>query len=136
MGKELRETKKKRALKSLEVVPPTADEAAMMHDLFLKNASLYGKHTLSMLLRDSVDLAARTSVTDESLKSTERKTATPANVVFTAETRIRSANLMHPQYRNLHNKVFGGKLMSLAYETAYSTACLFARSPVTFVALE
>jgi len=43
MGRELRETKKKRALKSLEVVPPTADEAAMMHDLFLKNASLYGE---------------------------------------------------------------------------------------------
>lgn len=47
MGRELRETKKKRALKSLEVVPPTADEAAMMHDLFLKNASLYGKSSLT-----------------------------------------------------------------------------------------
>jgi len=46
MGRELRETKKKRALKSLEVVPPTADEAAMMHDLFLKNASLYGEPAL------------------------------------------------------------------------------------------
>ncbi|GAA5967819.1 hypothetical protein JCM3765_001892 [Sporobolomyces pararoseus] len=107
MGRELRETKKKRASKSLERIPPSAEEAAMMHDLFLKNAPLY-----------------------------ERKSATPSNIVFMADTRIRSANLMHPQYRNLHNKVFGGKLMSLAYETAYSTACLFARSPVTFVALD
>lgn len=30
----------------------------------------------------------------------------------------------------------GGFLMRLAYETAYSTACLFSRSPVTFVSLE
>ncbi|GAA5924811.1 uncharacterized protein JCM15063_005740 [Sporobolomyces koalae] len=107
MGRELRETKKKRALKSLEKIPPNAEEAAMMHDLFLKNAPLY-----------------------------DRKSATPPHIVFMADTRIRSASLMHPQYRNLHNKVFGGKLMSLAYETAYSTACLFARSPVTFVALD
>ncbi|GAA5908719.1 uncharacterized protein JCM6883_004150 [Sporobolomyces salmoneus] len=107
MGRELRETKKKRASKSLERRPPTEEEAAMLHDLFLKNAQLY-----------------------------DRKTATPANILFMADTRIRSANLMHPQYRNLHNKIFGGKLMSTAYETAYSTACLFARSPVTFVALD
>lgn len=107
MGRELRDTKKKRASRSLERVQPTAEEAGMMHDLFLRHAPLY-----------------------------DRKTATPAHIVFMAESRVRSANLMHPQYRNLHNKVFGGKLMSLAYETAYSTACLFARSPVTFVALE
>lgn len=76
-----------------------------------------------------------------------------------ADTRVNSATLMHPQERNVHNKVFGGcvqhtlrlayasvladeigvadsYLMRLAYETAYSTACLFARSAVTFVALE
>ncbi|GAA6010846.1 hypothetical protein JCM11491_004563 [Sporobolomyces phaffii] len=107
MGRELRETKKKRAAKSLERIPPTAEEAAMIHDLFLKNAPLY-----------------------------DRKSVPPPNIVFTSDTRIRSASLMHPAFRNLHNKIFGGKLMSLAYEAAYSTACLFARSPVTFVALD
>lgn len=30
----------------------------------------------------------------------------------------------------------GGYLMRIAYETAYSTACLFARSGVTFVSLD
>lgn len=53
-----------------------------------------------------------------------------------SDTRVNSAQLMHPQERNVHNKVFGGYLMRLAYETAYSTACLFSRSAVTFVALE
>ncbi|GAA6064773.1 hypothetical protein JCM10212_006322 [Sporobolomyces blumeae] len=107
MGRELREVKKKRAQKSLQKVPPTAEEAQMLHTLFLENAHLY-----------------------------DRKVAPPNNILFMADTRINSANLMHPMFRNLHNKVFGGKLMSLAYETAYSTACLFARSTVTFVALD
>lgn len=89
----------------------------------------------------------------------DRKTATPADVVMMSDTRVNSAQLMHPQERNVHNKVrlrlplsllgrradrnlrflrqvFGGYLMRLAYETAYSTACLFSRSAVTFVALE
>lgn len=57
-------------------------------------------------------------------------------VVWMSETELQSAILVHPQERNIHSKIFGGFLMRLAYETAYSTACLFARAPVSFIALE
>ncbi|BGP37172.1 hypothetical protein JCM10450v2_001078 [Rhodotorula kratochvilovae] len=107
MGKEMREGKKKRSLQSLTKTPPTAEEASIMHELFIKNAEIY-----------------------------DRKSATPKDVVWMSDTRINSATLMHPQERNVHNKVFGGYLMRIAYETAYSTACLFARSAVTFVSLD
>ncbi|GAA5967911.1 hypothetical protein JCM21900_000743 [Sporobolomyces salmonicolor] len=107
MGKEMREGKKKRSMRSLEKNPPSAEEAALLHELFLQRAPLY-----------------------------DRKIPTPPDVVFMNDTRINSAQLMHPQERNVHNKVFGGYLMRLAYETAYSTACLFSRSAVTFVALD
>ncbi|GJN87873.1 hypothetical protein Rhopal_000828-T1 [Rhodotorula paludigena] len=107
MGKEMRDGKKKRTLQSLTKTPPTAEEAAMLHEIFIGNAEIY-----------------------------DRKTATPKNVVWTSDTRINSATLMHPQERNVHNKIFGGYLMRIAYETAYSTACLFARSGVTFVSLD
>lgn len=53
-----------------------------------------------------------------------------------SETDVGSAQLMHPQESNVHGKIFGGYLMRLAYESAYSTACIFARSPVEFIALE
>ncbi|BGP59456.1 hypothetical protein NBRC10512v2_000751 [Rhodotorula toruloides] len=107
MGREMREGKKMRSQKSLQKTPPTAEEAAMLHELFIQRAEVY-----------------------------DRKTATPADVVMMSDTRVNSAQLMHPQERNVHNKVFGGYLMRLAYETAYSTACLFSRSAVTFVALD
>ncbi|GAA5860449.1 hypothetical protein JCM3774_000425 [Rhodotorula dairenensis] len=107
MGRDMREGKKKRSSASLTKTPPTEEEAAMLHDLFLQKPELY-----------------------------DRKASTPSNIIFMSDTRITSANLMHPAERNVHNKIFGGFLMRLAYETAYSTACLFSRSPVTFVSLD
>ncbi|GAA6000670.1 hypothetical protein JCM10207_004602 [Rhodosporidiobolus poonsookiae] len=107
MGKEMREGKKKRSQTSLEKTPPTAEEAAALHELFIQRAPVY-----------------------------DRQAPTPPDVIFMSDTRIKSAQLMHPQERNVHNKIFGGYLMRLAYETAYATACLFARAPVTFVSLD
>ncbi|BGP57637.1 hypothetical protein JCM8202v2_005281 [Rhodotorula sphaerocarpa] len=107
MGRDMRQGKKKRSSASLNKTPPTAEEAAMLHDLFLQRAEIY-----------------------------DRKTPTPSDIVFMSDTRISSANLMHPAERNVHAKIFGGHLMRLAYETAYSTACLFSRAPVVFVSLD
>ncbi|GAA5831239.1 hypothetical protein JCM11251_007805 [Rhodosporidiobolus azoricus] len=107
MGKEMREGKKQRSMRSLEKTPPSAEEAKMLHDLFIQRAPVF-----------------------------DRQAPTPKDVQFMSDTRIKSAQLMHPQERNVHNKVFGGYLMRLAYETAYATSCLFARSSVTFVALD
>ncbi|KAI5481055.1 acyl-CoA thioester hydrolase [Pseudohyphozyma bogoriensis] len=127
MGKEMKEGKKERAKQSLEKIPPNAKEvscalfglrgvrelteagykAAMMHEIFMGRQDIY-----------------------------ERNAATPSDVVWMSDTRINSALLMHPQERNVHNKVFGGYLMRLAYETAFSTACLFAQTPVTFISLD
>jgi acyl-coenzyme A thioesterase 9 len=34
---------------------------------------------------------------------------------------------MHPQQKNVHNKVFGGYLMRMAYELAWSSGLLFSQ---------
>jgi acyl-coenzyme A thioesterase 9 len=41
-----------------------------------------------------------------------------------------------PQDRNVHNKIFGGFLMRLAFELAHSTGYIFAKSKISFVALD
>ncbi|GAA5973757.1 hypothetical protein JCM11641_005119 [Rhodosporidiobolus odoratus] len=107
LGKEMREGKKIRSSESLEKTPPSAEEAVMLHELFIQRAALF-----------------------------DRQAPTPPNIVFMNDTRLKSAQIMHPQERNMHSKIFGGFLMRMAYETAYSTAALFARSAVTFVALD
>lgn len=55
MGKELREGKNKRNQKSLNKTPPTAEEAAMMHDLFISHSDIYGAYAL---LREHLELQA------------------------------------------------------------------------------
>lgn len=42
MGRDMREGKKKRSGASLNKTPPTAEEAAMMHNLFLQRSEIYG----------------------------------------------------------------------------------------------
>ena len=34
---------------------------------------------------------------------------------------------MHPQQKNVHNKVFGGYLMRVAYELAWSSSLLYSQ---------
>ena len=36
-----------------------------------------------------------------------------------SDSRLEKTQLMFPQVRNLHNKVFGGYLMRLAYEVSW-----------------
>ncbi|KAM0788991.1 hypothetical protein ACM66B_003060 [Microbotryomycetes sp. NB124-2] len=109
MGRDSRATKKEQSLKSLETTPPTPEEVKILHELFGKQADMF-----------------------------DRNAPTPSNVVWMSDPmiRLKSAQLMHPQERNVHNKVFGGFLMRLAFESGYSVACLFARGPVTFIALD
>lgn len=44
--------------------------------------------------------------------------------------------LMFPQERNVHQKVFGGYLMRLAYELGFTNSSMFTRGPVRFLSLD
>lgn len=107
LGKEQKERKQQLQTQALDVSPPSAVESARLHNLFYGQAALF-----------------------------KRGTPTPPEVVWMKDSGLSTALMMHPQERNVHGAIFGGYLMRLAYETAYSTACLFARAPVTFLALE
>jgi len=56
--------------------------------------------------------------------------------VWMEDTRYERTMLMFPQERNVHQKVFGGYLMRLAYELGFSTAALFTRQPIFFTSLD
>jgi acyl-coenzyme A thioesterase 9 len=149
MGKEMREGKRARGAKSLQKTPPTAVEAALLHSMFVERADVFGaffslpcltatRLTASFTHPPSGYLYAFTHPPFGYLYAvtTDRTTPTPENIIFMTDTQIKTASLMHPQERNVHGKIFGGHLMRLAYEAAFSTSCLFARAPVTFVALD
>lgn len=56
--------------------------------------------------------------------------------VWMGETNLEKTMHMFPQERNVHQKVFGGYLMRLAYELGFANASLFTRSHVTFMSLD
>ncbi|CAI2172934.1 1658_t:CDS:10 [Funneliformis geosporum] len=61
---------------------------------------------------------------------------TPENIKWIDETIMESATLMQPQKRNIHGFVFGGYLMKLAFELAFSNASVFLKSRLKFLALD
>ncbi|KIJ18171.1 hypothetical protein PAXINDRAFT_161655 [Paxillus involutus ATCC 200175] len=105
MGQSAQNRRRSLALQSLSLVPPSSEEAADLHQTFLK----YGQEGGSALENDRVWLG---------------------------DTKLEKTMLMFPQERNVHQKVFGGYLMRLAYELGFANSCLFTRSHVTFRSLD
>ncbi|OQO02843.1 hypothetical protein B0A48_11126 [Cryoendolithus antarcticus] len=61
----------------------------------------------------------------------------PHNVHFMDATRLSTANIMQPQYRNRHHfMIFGGFLLKQTFELAFCCAASFAHSRPTFVSLD
>ncbi|KAI8850839.1 HotDog domain-containing protein [Chytridium lagenaria] len=109
LGAEQKARKQVASKTSLTKLPPSTEEMLLVHDLYLET-------------KKYVDPSS--------------KMAKPSNVVWMDETSQRSLVMCMPQDRNIHNFIFGGYLMRLAYELSYSTAIIFAKSRVYFVALD
>ncbi|KAF8556736.1 Thioesterase/thiol ester dehydrase-isomerase [Imleria badia] len=56
--------------------------------------------------------------------------------VWMGNTKLEKTMLMFPQERNVHQKIFGGYLMRLAYELGFANSCVFTRSHVSFLSLD
>ncbi|KAF7297175.1 hypothetical protein MIND_00950600 [Mycena indigotica] len=61
----------------------------------------------------------------------------PGDRVWMGETKLEKCMLMFPQERNIHQKIFGGYLMRLAYELGFSSSSLFMRGGhIRFLSLD
>jgi acyl-coenzyme A thioesterase 9 len=87
-------------------VPPTQEEAALLHAQWLSSSS-------------------------EDASSTGGISHCRAR-----DTRMTATHHLHPQQRNVHKKAFGGSLMRSAYELAWLCAAAFVNRPVVFLALD
>jgi len=79
---ELRERRQKRLAEALDRVPPSSDEATLLHNMHLK----YRSDVLPMHSVDGIE---------------------PVPI---RDTRMENTLMMYPQERNVHSKVFGGSL--------------------------
>ncbi|KAJ3894452.1 Thioesterase/thiol ester dehydrase-isomerase [Lentinula edodes] len=97
IGHELKSRRASRAQRSLSRVPPSSQEAAALHENYLKFGAAISQHSYG---------------------------------------HQRKCMLMFPQERNVHQKIFGGYLMRLAYELGFSNASMFCRGRVRFLGLD
>ncbi|KAF7421031.1 hypothetical protein PC9H_011551 [Pleurotus ostreatus] len=110
LGDKIKHRRQSQALRSLSRVPPSSEEAQVLHEFWLK----FGKEET---WKKSVAVDGK-----------ER--------VWMGETMVEKTMLMFPQERNVHSKVFGGYLMRLAYELGFTNASLFTRGHVRFLSLD
>ncbi|TEB22448.1 Thioesterase/thiol ester dehydrase-isomerase [Coprinellus micaceus] len=121
LGEHMKQRRKLSASQSLTQVPPTSSEAEHLHSFYLQ----YGQDTAAAAAgKTSGTLIQPTGL----VGSRER--------VWMGDTTLSKTLLMFPQERNVHQKVFGGYLMRLAYELGFASASLFCRGPVRFLSLD
>ncbi|KAK2783676.1 hypothetical protein FQN53_009128 [Emmonsiellopsis sp. PD_33] len=75
--------------------------------------------------------------TDMAYLNPQNPLSRPKNVVHMKDTILKSAQIMQPQYRNLHNfMIFGGFLLKQTFELAFCCAAAFSNSRPTFLSLD
>ncbi|KAF9352743.1 hypothetical protein BGX34_012003 [Mortierella sp. NVP85] len=109
MGDEQKSKKRAATDASLTKRPPTQEERFLIHDLFLEYSAY---------------------------DDPQSKIKKPDNVQWMADTKMSAIHIMQPQDRNIHDKIFGGYLMRLAYELAFCNASVFVASRPVFLALD
>lgn len=110
IGKGFRDRRQLESRAALTRVPPTSAEAEALHSFYLRAGQYEDAYIPS------------------SSHQPER--------VWMSDTTIEKSQLMFPQSRNAHSKIFGGYLMRLAYELGFANATLFCRGPVRFLSLD
>lgn len=105
MGEAHKNRKRTEAASSLEKVPPSKEEAFLLHSQYLR-----GLHA-GMFATDELHGPAI------KLEPTDHPTGPTLEPV--RKTSLSTTMHMHPQQRNVHQKIFGGFLMRSAYELAW-----------------
>ncbi|KAF9960418.1 hypothetical protein BGZ70_008612 [Mortierella alpina] len=109
MGEDHKAKKRVATDSALTKRPPTQEERFLIHDLYLE----YSQYD-----------------------DPQSKTKKPDDVEWMEDTKMSAIHIMQPQDRNIHDKIFGGYLMRLAYELAFCNASVFISSRPTFLALD
>jgi len=99
--------RKEDSQRSLEIAPPTDEERARTHQLYLQTRKI---------------------VHDEG--------RLPPDLAWMGSVRTQSLVLMQPQSRNIHNKIFGGYLMRKAFELAWSSTFIFVGTGPAFSGMD
>ncbi|SNX88049.1 related to acyl-coa thioester hydrolase [Melanopsichium pennsylvanicum] len=122
MGENHKNRKRTEAASSLEKVPPSKEEAFLLHSQYIR-----GLHA-GMFATDELHGPA--------IKLDPVQKPAGPTLVPVRTTSLSTTMHMHPQQRNVHQKIFGGFLMRSAYELAWMASASFVNRHVHFLSLD
>jgi acyl-coenzyme A thioesterase 9 len=127
-GEENYNAKKAMMKTALSKQTPNDEESDLIHAMWLKQLEYHGgcpPHGISLS-----NHLMRTSDPNVSARK-------PDNVAYMDSTKLHSAQIMQPQYRNRHNfMIFGGFLLKQTFELAFCCAASFSHTRPTFISLD
>jgi len=109
-GNKRKLERKERAKVSLFTHAPTAVEMSKIHEMFL--------------------------TTVRPTTNTFESRILPENCKWSGRTKLKNSAVCFPEHRNVHNNIFGGFTMRLAFELAWSNAYIFTRKRPVLKAID
>lgn len=135
LGRAHKDRKMQLSKRSLERLPPTQEEARVLHEEYLRDRdSLQASMARSLAANAGGPLGPPTIAPFEGAKSGLGHAG--EDVMAISTTTISSVHHIHPQSSNFHLFTFGGTLIRFAYELAWMCAAGFANNYVTFLSLD
>lgn len=126
LGERNSQIRKERRNTSLIKHTPNDLESDLIHAFWQKQLQYHGQSPLN-----------RAGHTNAKLSDPHDAVRKPDNLHFMDTTKLQTALLMQPQYRNRHHfMIFGGFLLKQTFELAFTTAAAFAHARPTFVSLD
>ncbi|SPO31810.1 related to acyl-coa thioester hydrolase [Ustilago trichophora] len=122
MGQSHKNRKRTEAASSLEKVPPSKEEAFLLHSQYLR-----GLHA---------GIFATDELHGPAIKLESADHPNGPTLVPVRKTSLSTTMHMHPQQRNVHQKIFGGFLMRSAYELAWMASASLVNRHVQFLSLD
>jgi acyl-coenzyme A thioesterase 9 len=123
--------RKIQAKSSLAVMAPEREEVESMHALYLRSKGLKAQKRALLMNKDAEHYD------DSIVKNNIGNIDDTGAFKYMKHTRVSSTEIMHPQNRNVHGKIFGGEIMRKAFELGYITAiCFIGREDTQFVAVD
>lgn len=129
-GEKATQARKNAANLSLLKYPPSSEELAMVHDLFVISKERDFNPISSLpLTPTALSALSKSGVTQTDV-------GFPQRIVYPDETVITNYLITMPQHANVYGKVFGGFIMRQAYELAFSCAWRLTGRRPAFLALD
>ncbi|KHN86306.1 Acyl-coenzyme A thioesterase 9, mitochondrial [Toxocara canis] len=109
-GETARKMRKMNEARSLLKFPPNEAERSLLHDMFVKTL-------------DPKNLSFRRRIL-------------PPNHKWIEDSKLKNAVLCFPSQRSVYNKIFGGFIMRMAFELAWTNASMYSKHRVDIVAVD